>query len=572
MASQLRWCPGSIPLKRCGLSISGIATVRCFIPTERVPPREGALASAYGEFFERLSTGYFFAEYHFHGADGAQEAWEFFPFEKWFAVENGEIPKGICSRALLSFYDPHSELTGDDLVDSNCTPRGRGICTLPFISSVTLSTVYMPVNILDNLYVSNGMAAGNSMNEAKVQALSEILERYVKNRIIAERLTLSAIPMEEITKYPKVVEGLRTLESQGFTVLVMDASLGGVFPVVNITLIDHKDSGVFAAFGAHPIFSVALERTLTELLQGRSLEKLKDFSMPVFDEALVADRGNLETHFIDSSGLLHWRYFFSKPDYPYSQWIFSGDREAELSFLEGIVAGCGFEMFVGEYGWMGVDVCRIIIPGMSEIYPVGDLIDNNKNSVVKTRNFLLGVGTASEEACRDFYEEFCDEGYPAEQSLGEIIGIPSAGSPLVAELQLYLALHLSLHEEALMWSESCGRSYASHEAKRRFFACMEYMLQAGMEPDYDEVVTGEVARLFFGSADSEACEAILSGRTAPLMVIVEEIDQLKGSEYGAFLSTRERCRGIMQAHEEERQLNGGVHPLVDSSAGGSTDV
>ncbi|MDI4746027.1 DUF4223 family protein, partial [Salmonella enterica subsp. enterica serovar Kentucky] len=42
------------------------------------------------------------------------------------------------------------------------------------------------MNIIGNLYVSNGMSAGNTRNEARVQGLSEVFERYVKNRIIAE--------------------------------------------------------------------------------------------------------------------------------------------------------------------------------------------------------------------------------------------------------------------------------------------------------------------------------------------------------------------------------------------------
>ena len=59
----------------------------------------------------------------------------------------------------------------------------------------------------------------------------------------------------------------------------------------------------FASFGAHPNFQVALERTVTELLQGRSLKDLDVFSPPSFNNDDVAEHANLETHFIDSSGL-----------------------------------------------------------------------------------------------------------------------------------------------------------------------------------------------------------------------------------------------------------------------------
>lgn len=47
-----------------------------------------------------------------------------------------------------------------------------------------------------------------------------------------------------------------------------------------------------------------LERTMTELMQGRDLENLDAFEVPTFDMGLVSDSSNLESHFIDSNGKL----------------------------------------------------------------------------------------------------------------------------------------------------------------------------------------------------------------------------------------------------------------------------
>ena len=58
--------------------------------------------------------------------------------------------------------------------------------------------IWFPVNVIGNIYVSNGMSAGNTANEARVQALSEVFERYVKNRIIAEGICLPEVPREVI--------------------------------------------------------------------------------------------------------------------------------------------------------------------------------------------------------------------------------------------------------------------------------------------------------------------------------------------------------------------------------------
>ena len=65
-----------------------------------------------------------------------------------------------------------------------------------------------------------------------------------------------------LARYPRIVEGIKGLEAQGFPVLVKDASLGGQFPVMCVTLMNPRTGGVFASFGAHPSFEVALERSL----------------------------------------------------------------------------------------------------------------------------------------------------------------------------------------------------------------------------------------------------------------------------------------------------------------------
>ena len=101
-----------------------------------------------------------------------------------------------------------------------------------------------------------------------------------------------------------IVAAIAALEHEGFPILCYDASLGGQFPVICVVLFNPHNGTCFASFGAHPRFEVALERTVTELLQGRSLKDLDVFAPPSFSNDEVADHHNLETHFIDSSGLI----------------------------------------------------------------------------------------------------------------------------------------------------------------------------------------------------------------------------------------------------------------------------
>ena len=351
--------------------------------------KESALASALGEYLERLSCNYFYNDY-FLGNDFKNEPFVHYPDEKWFKLsEKKLIPEGLLDDYCLRVYDPESELTGKDLLDTNSGLAERGICALPFKRLSDNSTVYFPVSILGNLYVSNGMSAGNSINEAQVQCLSEIFERAIKKRVIEEQLVLPSVPSNVLERYPKIQEGLKDLESKGFPLIVRDASLGGRFPVMCIALMNPKTGGVFASFGAHPKFEIALERCLTELMQGRSFEGLNDVLKPTFNSQAITEPNNFVEHFIDSNGLVSWRFFSDKPDYGFSDWNIEGTTEQENLELQNILRKLEKEVYIANYEDLGVPCCRIIVPGFSEIYPVEDLIWENTNRALEFREDIL---------------------------------------------------------------------------------------------------------------------------------------------------------------------------------------
>ena len=279
--------------------------------------KESALASALGEFIERLNCNFF---YHgqFWGEDIANAEFVHYPNEKWFkpAFRN-RLPKEILDEYCREIYNPDGELRGSHLYDTNSGNVKRGICCLPFVRQSDGEVVYFPSNLIENLYLSNGMSAGNTIAEAQVQCLSEIFERAVKREILEGEMALPDVPAEVLAKYPSIVAGIKGLEEQGFPVLVKDASMGGKFPVMCVTLMNPRTGGVFASFGAHPSFEVALERSLTELLQGRSFEGLNDLPRPTFQTNAVTEPNNFVEHFIDSSGLVSWRFFSAKANFEF---------------------------------------------------------------------------------------------------------------------------------------------------------------------------------------------------------------------------------------------------------------
>ncbi|MCG8709010.1 YcaO-like family protein [Brenneria sp. 4F2] len=482
--------------------------------------KKAALASALGEYFERLSTNYFFADFYL-GKAVAQSDFVHYPNEQWFAIPaDNSLPEGILDPRLREFYDPEHELGASDLVDLQSGNTERGICALPFIRQSDLAPVYIPVNIIGNLYVSNGMSAGNTANEARVQGLSEVFERSVKNRIIAESISLPNIPQAVLNRYPGVIEAIATLEKEGFPIFAYDASLGGRYPVICVVLFNPTNGTCFASFGAHPDFGVALERTVTELLQGRGLKDLDVFTPPTFDDEEVAEHANLETHFIDSSGLISWDMFKEQADYPFVDWSFSGTTEEEFATLMAIFQQEDKEVYIADYQHLSVYACRILVPGMSDIYPADDLLLANNNMGAHLRDTLLALPDSQWE--KDDYlallRQLDDEGFDDFTRVRELLGIATGKNNgwftlRVGELKSMLALAGGDVEQALSWAEWTQDFNDSVFSPQRsnYYRCLQTLLQLALEPQRDPGEYYDAFVKMYGHEAVNAASAAIAG-------------------------------------------------------------
>ena len=454
--------------------------------------KESALASALGEYIERLSNNHFYAG-TFWGEDIANATFVHYPNERWFKPgSNDALPKEILDEYCLKIFNPEGDLRGSHLIDTNSGNAQRGICSLPYLRQSDGETIYFPSNLIENLYVSNGMSAGNTLAEAQVQCLSEIFERAVKREILEGEITLPDVPQEVLKKYPKILAGIQSLEEQGFPVLVKDASLGGIYPVMCVTLMNPRTGGVFASFGAHPSLEVALERSLTELLQGRSLEGLNDLPPPTFASEAVSEPNNFVEHFIDSSGIVSWRFFSAKSDYDFVEWDFSGEGEnsnaEEATTLFGILKAMGKEAYVAVYDQLGAIACRILVPGYSEIYPIEDLIWDNTNKALLFRNDILNLHLLSDASLSALLERLENNELDEYGDIATLIGIEFDentpwGQLTVLELKLLIHLALKQFEEA---QELVGAflQYNDNTVERRlFYQALDAALQITLADD-----------------------------------------------------------------------------------------
>ncbi|WP_180023940.1 OsmC domain/YcaO domain-containing protein [Acinetobacter sp. YH1901134] len=482
--------------------------------------KESALASALGEFIERLNCNFFYND-QFWGEEIANADFVHYPDEKWFQPgPEGELPVEILDDYTRVIYNPEDELLGTHLYDTNSGNTARGICSLPFVRQSDGETVYFPSNLIENLYLSNGMSAGNTLAEAQVQCLSEIFERAVKREILEGELALPDVPEEVLAKYPSIVAGIQGLEEQGFPVLVKDASLGGQYPVMCVTLMNPRTGGVFASFGAHPKLEVALERSLTELLQGRSFEGLNDLPKPTFSSNAVTEPNNFVEHFIDSSGLVSWKFFSAQSDYDFVEWDFTSEGEnanaEEAAAMFAILEDMGKEVYMAVYQHLGATACRILVPGYSEVYLVEDLVWDNTNKALDFREDILNIHRLDEDELVSLVERLEELEVDDYTDIVTLIGIEFDdntvwGQLTVLELKLLIYIALQEFEEAKELVETFLQYNTNTVERGLFYQCMNVVLEVELDDDLDLNDYEHNFRRMFGDERMDAVIGSMDG-------------------------------------------------------------
>jgi len=482
--------------------------------------KEGALASALGEFIERLNCNFFYND-QFWDEDIATAEFVHYPTERWFKPgPKDELPAEILDPYCLDIYNRDGELKGSHLYDTNSGNTQRGICSLPFVRQSDGEVVYFPSNLIENLFLSNGMSAGNTLAEAQVQCLSEIFERAVKREILEGEMALPDVPQEVLEKYPSILAGIKGLEEQGFPVLVKDASLGGEFPVMCVTLMNPRTGGVFASFGAHPSLEVALERSLTELLQGRSFEGLNDLPQPTFSGQAVTEPNNFVEHFIDSSGVVSWRFFSAKSDFEFVEWDFSGQGEnsnaEEAATLFGILEDMGKEAYMAVYDDLGANACRILVPDYSEIYPVDDLIWDNTNKALQFRADILNLHSLSKVGLRNLAQGLENSELDDYTDITTLIGIEFDdntpwGKLTILELRLLIYLALQKYEQAKDLVEAFLQYNDNTVERGLFYQAVNVCLEMELDEDLELADYEANFRRMFGDERMDAAIGSVNG-------------------------------------------------------------
>lgn len=166
--------------------------------------------------------------------------------EEWLTKQMSRLGATVDKRELLKLWQSvsYEDIPADFI-------------TLPYVNLGNNCISHIPIKMVSKMYMSNGMCAGNTPEEALVQGISEILERIVNKQVIRDKVVPPAIPREYMANFPKIDAMLSSLESSGnFHVIIKDCSLNQDFPVVGVICINKSDQSYFVRFGAHPILIV----------------------------------------------------------------------------------------------------------------------------------------------------------------------------------------------------------------------------------------------------------------------------------------------------------------------------
>ncbi len=132
-------------------------------------------------------------------------------------------------------------------------------------------------------------------------------------------------------------------------------------------------------FGAHPN---SCSRIGTHCYRITTRQKFKDldvFSPPSFNNEDVADHANLETHFIDSSGLISGIYSNNKVTMNCSLGFFPRPSRKSAKNLMALFRRENKEVYIMDYQHLGVTLVVLSCRECLDIYPVDDLIYANNN-------------------------------------------------------------------------------------------------------------------------------------------------------------------------------------------------
>lgn len=391
-----------------------------------------ALASAYGELMERLQNFTFFKFNNpIDKKTMTKHSFYFAPDEKKFSLEDYV---NLDCQWLKNQINKNKNFIS---ILSNI--YSNEILALSYVNLFTEKISFIPEKLVLLMYMSNGMCAGNTKEEALINGLSEIIERYVNIYTYENEICPPNIPYEFLNKYPKIKQMLEYVNNNTeYNLFLKDLSLGQNFPVVSAVLINKSKHSYFIKFGCHPMFEIAAEKALTELFQGQNLNNI--IGLSTFKCNIEKKHNKLINTLINGIGEYPSNFFYNKPDYAFKPFpLEDATSNIRLSnYLINLIKFKNYNIYIRDVSFLGFPTYHIIVPGLSEIQSLkNEIAVNDSNNLLKIKKvFLKGYDY------NNLVNIFLENHYSLLINPNNIMGFSNDSLPWYFK---YMGLYLTVH-------------------------------------------------------------------------------------------------------------------------------
>ncbi len=286
----------------------------------------------------------------------------------------------------------------EELIQS-FAPGGRFILR-PFYSADEQKEVLLPVTFLQLFTGTNGMAAGNTLEEAIVQGLSEIFERYATMQILSRGLTPPEIPREFIAeRFPRIHEIIQTIEEDPtYRVSILDASLGLGIPCVACVIHNRQTLTLGVKFGAYPSMEIALERCFSEAVQGWKLWGFSKAGAITYSPMGRASWVEILNILKISKGVYPATILGSHPHWTFRPWdeTCCVSNRAMLRRQLEILRQMGRNVYIQDVSFLGFPSVYLYVPEMSEIAPVDTLWLQERQLMLRSQDIFAKLSAATD--------------------------------------------------------------------------------------------------------------------------------------------------------------------------------
>lgn len=487
----------NLKIEGTNLTVNGKGTTKAF-----------SLASAYGELVERLQNLAFF-RFNSHILIKDNDCNVDCIVEK--KVEQYEVllaDLDKVSKGALSSHDAVDTFIQRHKIISNSSK----IKCMTFTEIDSENELVVPIDAIDFYYGTNGMSAGNTSEETLVQAISEILERYVSKILLNGDIVPPIIDKEtmfHLKNFDKINSYIDSLKTEGGfdEVHLLDLSLGLGLPVVGVLLIRKNDASYFVKIGAHPQIEIAVERCFTELLQGRKINNflgMKKFndSLQDYDEEINASR-----FYVNGEGFVPYKIFTFKPTYNSTLKLkdYKNNKEM-LEFLVNLIYEMGYRIYINDTSTKILNSYHVIIPGISEMYHYSEKIMKRLLNVVKLGSILENnLSELNEEQSISILKILDELKVNDYTTIDVFLRNASMKKPnLYSEthviiLKFYLNIILKRYKDAKTCADNFNRKLKEENKMSVFFECYSSYLALILK-DFDKEDIISILKKFYSEA------------------------------------------------------------------------